>query len=352
MTKAVLALIAAAVLATHTQTTGPSTACSRCGWMPRSGPTVTVQNVAALESALTRARPGDTILLGDGDYQLSRSINVSTPRLTIRGASGDPMRVVLRGSGMTSDSVGVAISVSAPDLALADLTIRDVGYHAVQVRGEEGASGFVLHNAILRDTGQQLLKGSVSDNGRRADGGLVACSDIGYTDHAPSSYTNGVDILRTVGWVIRDNRFQRIRGPRSGRWNAGPAVLAWKGSEDTLVARNVIVDSFRGIAFGLGPDGTPYGPPDYDHRGGVIRDNTIVNLNAWADEAIEANGAKDVLIERNTVIVDGSVPWSIGVRFPSARAVVNNNMTTRQVLERDGGHAVVQNHITLAAEPR
>ena len=30
---------------------------------------------------------------------------------------------------------------------------------------------------------------------------------------APSDYTNGVDILATKRWVIRDNRFSRIRGP-------------------------------------------------------------------------------------------------------------------------------------------
>ena len=352
MTQAVSALIGIALLAAQPGANTPATACTRCGWKPPSGPAVTVRSIDALETALTRAREGDTILLGDGDYKLTRTMDIAIPRLTIRGLGGDPARVVLRGFGMTNDSVGVALSISAPDVTIADLTIRDVGHHAVQVRGEQGATGFVLHNAIVRDTGQQLLKGSISDNGRRADRGLVACSDFGYSDHAPSDYTNGVDILRTIGWVIRDNRFQRIRGPRSGRWSAGPAILAWKGAEETVVARNVIVDSFRGIAFGLGPDGRPYGPSDYDHRGGLIRDNTIVNLNAWADEAIEANGARDVVIERNTVIVEGSVNWSIGVRFPTARAIVNGNITTRQVLERDGGKAEIHNHTTLAAEPR
>jgi hypothetical protein len=345
-------MIAIALLLEQPTSVKLVTACNRCGWTPPAGPSVTVSSVEALESAVSRAREGDTILLADGDYRLVRMIDITTPGLTIRGLSGDPARVVLRGGGMTNDTVGVALSISATDVTIADVTVRDVGYHAVQVRGELGASGFMLHNAILRDTGQQLLKGSVAQNGRRADRGLVACSDFSYTDTAPSNYTNGVDILRTIGWVIRDNRFLRIRGPRSERFGAGPAVLAWKGAEDTVVMRNVVMDSFRGIAFGLEPDGRPYGPAEYDHRGGVIRDNTVINLNAWADEAIEANGARDALIERNTVVVEGSVPWSIGVRFPTARAVVTGNITTRQVLERDGGQAIVDNHTTVGANPR
>ncbi|MGH9387890.1 MAG: choice-of-anchor Q domain-containing protein [Vicinamibacterales bacterium] len=327
----------------------PATPACADGWTPPAGPGIEVNSVAGLEGALRSASPGDTILLADGDYALRAMLDISVPDITIRSASGDPSKVVLHGRGMVGDAVGVAISVSAPGATVADLTVRDVGYHAIQVRGERGASRFTLHNARLLDTGQQLLKGSVSANPIYADDGLVACSEFSYTTSAPSDYTNAVDLLATRGWVIRDNRFLRIRGPESQGWRSGPTILIWKASEATVVERNVIIDSFRGIAFGLEPGPAPLsrnGPHDYDHLGGVIRNNVVVNLNSWADEAIEANAARDVRIEHNTVLAESrNAPWSIGVRFPAAYAVVRNNLTNLPLQRRNGGRADTEANI-------
>ena len=269
-------------------------------------------------------------------------LDIAAPHVVLRGESGDAARVVLHGDGMTERRVGVAISVSAPDVAIADLTAGFVGYHGIQIRGERGASRAVLHNVHVLDTGQQLVKGSVASGRVHADNGLVACSLFEYTDHAPSSYTNGVDILAGRGWTVRDNRFERIRGPASGRWAAGPAVLFWANSQDTVVERNVIVDSFRGIALGLGPGGSDLardGERVIDHQGGRIRNNTVVNLHAWADEGIEANSAPGVSIENNTVLTEGSVNWSISLRFPATGATVRNNLTSLPIVLRNGGRA-------------
>jgi hypothetical protein len=326
----------------------PGSPCPRCSWTPPVGPTTIVRNIDALEYALAQLNPGDTILLEAGDYQLARTIDITTSHVTIRGATGNPSSVTLRGNGMANDPVGVALSISAPNVTVADITIRDLRFHAIQVRGERGASHFTVHNARLIDTGQQLLKGSVADAPVYADDGLVACSDFSYTTSAPSGYTNGVDILGTKGWTIRDNRFARIRGPQSRGWSAGPTILAWMGAEDTLVERNVIVDSFRGIALGLAPvnnQAARNAASGYDHIGGVVRNNVVTNLHAWADEAIEANAARDVLIEHNTVLVEGAVSWSIGIRFPNATAAVRNNVTSRQILMRNGGQATLEGNI-------
>jgi hypothetical protein len=203
------------------------------------------------------------------------------------------------------------------------------------------------------DTGEQLLKGSLSNNSRYADDGLVACSEFAYTTTAPSSYTNGVDLIGARGWTIRDSHFTRIRGPgpRAVGWSAGPAVLAWGGSANTTVERNIVADSFRGIALGL-TAGAASASRDVgaglDHSGGVIRNNVIVNLNAWADEGIEVNANRDVRIEHNTVLVEGSMPWSISVRFRTTTAVVSNNLTNRRVMLRDGGRADLLGNVSGA----
>jgi hypothetical protein len=252
---------------------------------------------------------------------------------------------------MDERRVGVAISISAPRVTVSDITLGEVGYHGVQVRGERGASDMTLHNVRIVNTGQQLVKGSVANNGRGADRGLVACSRFEYTDHAPSDYTNGVDVLAGEDWVVRDNRFHRIRGPESGRWAAGPAILFWANSLNTIVERNVVSDSFRGIAFGLGPGASTLareGDRRFDHQGGIIRRNVVANLESWGDEGIEANAARDVQIDRNTVLVEGRLPWSISVRFPMTTGLVRSNLTNRVIRSRDGGRADLLGNVETA----
>jgi hypothetical protein len=70
-----------------------------------------------------------------------------------------------------------------------------------------------------------------------------------------------------------------------------------------------------------------------------------VNLNTWADEAIEINAGRDARVEHNTVLVEGAMPWSIGVRYTSASARVRNNLTNRQILRRDGGQAALEGNV-------
>jgi hypothetical protein len=322
------------VVAVSAQQGAPEGYCAPSRWPSQQRNVTKVRDVAALERAVREARQGDVVQIERGDYALRQPLSINIQGVTLRGATGDPADVVLHGRGMTGDNIGVAIAVAAPDVTIASMTIRDVGYHAIQVRGESGASRFTVRHARLLDTGQQLLKVSTAEDGRFAVGGTVACSEFAYTNTAPSNYTNGIDILAGKQWTVRNNRLLRIRGPQSDRWRAGPAVLVWKGSEGTVVENNLIVDSFRGIALGLTPPAS-----GYDHVGGVIRNNVVVNLNDWADEAIEANAAKGVRIEHNTVLVTGGVPWSIGVRFPTATAVVRNNLTNRPLRRRDHGNA-------------
>ena len=251
--------------------------------------------------------------------------------MVLRGLSGDPGRAILRGDAIDEPAIGVALSVSAPRVTLADLTVGLVHWHGVQIRGEKGADGAVLHNLRVIDTGEQLIKGSWARRPGPHDG-LISCSRIEYSDHAPGDYTNGIDVLGGRGWVVRGNIVRRIRGPE-GRRTTGPAILFWGGSSDTIIEENLVLDCFRGIALGIGPkNGGGLG----DHRGGVIRGNAVCNLEPWADEGIEVNNCAGVRIVHNTVLVAGQTPWSIGVRFPATTAEVRNNLTNGQIVARNG----------------
>jgi hypothetical protein len=304
--------------------------------------------MSELRRAVGWAKPETTILLEDGAYRLDGAqLDLPVRRLVLRGKKGRDSRVLIRGRGM--DERMVAISVSAPDVTLADLTISQVGFHGIQVRGESGASGVAIHHVHILDTGQQLVKGSGPPSAQPTRAGLVACSTLEYTDHAPSDYTNGVDVLHGDGWIVRDNIFRRIRGPRERDWRAGPTILFWGGSRETVVERNLLLDCYRGIALGL-VEVSREGPKVLDHQGGVIRRNVVCNLNSWPDESIEVNSSSGALIEHNTVLSEGTVPWSISVRFPSASARVRNNLTNRAIVERNG--ALVQQKANVVTAQR
>jgi hypothetical protein len=298
-----------------------------------------------LRRALQRAKPGTTILLENGEYPLAgNQVDLAVPGLVVRGKSGDRSKVTLRGKGMKERMVG--ISVSAPCVTVADLTITQVGFHGVQVRGESGASNVVIHNVHVRDVGQQLIKGSSTTDSKPCRNGLVACSLLEYSDHAPSDYTNGVDVINGEGWTVRDNVILRIRGPQAQGWRAGPAILFWGGSRDTVVERNWLRDCYRGIALGLVQDRG--GAPGLDHEGGLVRRNAVCNLNAWADEGIEVNASPRARVEHNTVLVEGKVPWSISIRFPTASARVWNNLSNHRVILRDGAKADLKANVMTA----
>jgi hypothetical protein len=299
-------------------------------------------DVSTLLEALRRARPGTTLLLADGVYPLAphQSLEVSTPGLTIRGASGRRAAVVIEGGYNT-------VSINADDVTVADVTLRNPTFHAIQVRGEVGLMRPTIYNVHLVDAGQQFVKVSTGDGtlGKFADAGLVACSLIEYTTYARGtessapSYTNGVDILAGKDWVIRDNVFRRIRsqgGP------AGPAILAWKNAMNTVVRRNVILDSWRGIALGLSaPDALSRGGAHvvYDHQDGLVENNIVLALHKPADAAIENNYAFNSQIIGNIIYyneyINHDVKWSIEYRYLPTQTFIKENHTNFPIIKRE-----------------
>src|SRR5205823_863960 len=100
--------------------------------------------------------------------------------------------------------------------------------------------------------------------------------------------------------------------------------------------------------FGLGPGISRYARDReraYDYQSGVIRDNVVVNRNPWADEGIEMNAARDVVVERNIVATEGRLSWSISARFPQTTAVVRNNRTTRGIVLRRNARAELEANV-------
>lgn len=343
------AVVTAALLGVLSPLSGaPRVEGASCDWVPpATRHSLRVRTTSELFKAVAKAKES-TIFIEGGEYRLPRTLEIDVVDIVLAGASGDPAKVILRGEGMTDPAAGVAIPIGAPRVTIANLTVGYVRYHGIHIRGEAGESNAVLYNLHVVDTGQQLAKGSAAEGNAQADGGLLACSTLEYSSNAPSDYTNGIDVLAAKDWGVRGNRFFRIRGPEKLGWKAGPAILFWANSQNTRVEHNLVIDSYRGIAFSLGPGISRYardGERTYDHQRGVIHDNVVVNRNPWADEGIELNAVRDIVVEGSVVATEGRLPRSISARFPETTAVVRNNRTTRGIVLRQNARAELEANV-------
>ena len=273
-----------------------------------------VSTVTELENAVANLSSNTEIVIEDGVYSLNNTLVVNgVENVIIRGSSENRDNFIIKGPGMSNVNYGNAgfgiVIANAQDVTIADLTIQDFYFHDIMINSEMGANRPILRNLHLKDAGEQLIKVSASQNqSSYCDGGIVENCLIEYTDRARSSYTNGLDALAVRDWIVRNNTFRNIRGPEGQI--AGPTILFWQNSIDSLVERNRILNCDIGIAFGNPSGPTQYardGETVYDHQGGIIRNNFIYR-NQIGDVGISVNKAKDYKILNNSVILNGTFP--------------------------------------------
>ena len=324
-----------------------------------------------LRQAVNEAADGDTVLLMDGVYGLPEAadggysgIYATVANVTIRGESLDASRVVIdsgyRGHGGSSG----AITIDAPGVVLANVTVRRSIFHLVHLLGN--ADGVTVHNVRLLDGGQQFLKSSGGDN--HIDDVVVSCSDFRMTDEGRANvwgyggrsthcYTGGIDSHVGRGWHIHDNSFRGIHctadespRPAHGRFPemrggesyvgglAEHAIHMWDAPEDGghTIERNVITDCARGIGIGMRNS-------VYDT---TIRNNVVSSRfpgGGQHDVGISIERGHNIGLFHNTVIfthVDGYAN-GIEVRWDeTGDVVVRGNLLNRLIRLRNGAEAM------------
>jgi hypothetical protein len=323
---------------------------------------VEVDTAQELADACWNLTSNQAIVIAAGSYDLTSVVfpNGVDGRLTvgrygaapianvqIRGATGDPADVVIHGGGMTDPIVPFGFQIfTATDVLIADLSVGGVFYHSVAIQNDQGASRVRLYHCRLHDAGEQIVKGNRGSNPGAEDvvieycevfltAGAIVHPELGYC------YTNGIDAIGGQRWIIRDNLIRGIFCQDSSL--AGPAVLMWQGSSDTVVERNTFVDCARGIALGL--------VSAQDHSGGIVRSNFL----RWDPEApyqrdvpISTTSPGSAVLH-NSVLVNGTYVAGIEVRFAGATGVeVRGNLMDAMVWVRDGATPTLAGNLTDA----
>jgi PKD repeat protein len=338
-----------------------------------TGTVINVSTVSQLQAAAANLQSGQTILIAPGTYKLAGTLYVpqGLSNIAIRGATGKAGDVVLQGdavldpaapySGSAIWGAGSGISGTLPfgiwlgnvqGVTVADLTIQDFVDDAVILNA--GVQSPLIHDVVMLDTGEQLLKSNPDGSGGGVNNGVVEYCTIGYTTAAPNNYTNGIDIHTTQNWVIRDNLFKNILttnpvttlGPGA---LAGPAFLVWNGSKNATVTGNTFVNCQREIAFGLSDPSTITD----DNTGGLIANNMIYRSGGQhGDVAIGVWNSPNTEAAYNTVILNGDYVNAIEYRFATTTGVkILYNLTDAAITQRDSASATVTGNVTSGAQP-
>lgn len=311
-----------------------------------SGTVVSVSSEAQLQAAVSAAGSSTTIVIAPGIYQLSNTlyINRAVSDVVIRGATNNRNDVVLVGKGMANANYGnvpygLWTGGGATRVTIANLTIRDVYYHPIIFNG--GTQQPRVYNVRLVDAGEQFVKSNPDGAGGGVNGGIVEYSVFEYTTQARSDYTNGVDVHTGADWVIRHNLFRRIR---SAQGLAGPAVLMWNNSRNTVVDGNTFIDNHRDISLGLimrSPN---------DHTGGVVRNNMIARAPGMGgDVGIGVFDSPGTRVLHNTIWLGGAYPHAIEYRFADTTGLtIANNLADAAATSRDGATAALTGNVWTA----
>ena len=318
------------------------------------GDTIVVETVGELLDAVDTAGPGTTILVADGTYELDGAwLRLDTPGVMLRSLSGDREAVVLDGNYLTTEIVQIA----APDVVVARLTLREAYDHAVHVVSTAGSdtTGTVLFDLHVVDAGQQAIKINPDGEDTWTDDGLIAGCHIELTDAGrarvrDNCYTGGIDAHSARGWTVRDNR---VEGFWCETGLSEHAIHFWRGSRDTRVLRNEIVDNARGIGFGLEQSGSGRSYPDdpcpgagggyVDHYDGTVVNNTVFAGRAELFDSQfgfdcgiclwQACGAR---VLHNTVASTEAPFSSIEWRFENTEVGLAYNLATHNLRDRGG----------------
>jgi hypothetical protein len=308
---------------------------------------VAVSNEVELQRAMGNLQAGDTIVLANGTYHLTSTLNVhGRDHVTIRGSSGCD-QVVLVGRGMdnaTYGSVPHGIWSNSQRTVIAHLTIRETYDNALVFNG--GAQSPRVYQVKLLDAGSQFIKANPLNATEGVDNGVVEYAILEYTAGPPAAdhgagvgYTNGLSVHTADNWVIRRNLFKNFHTPDSAAHLWNPAVLIWNHSTNTRTEGNTFINVDRAIAYGLVDN------RGSDHQGGVIRNNFIylqpglmsASRKATSDAQIIVWDSPGTKVDHNTILTNGNVVRSIEFRFNTVGGEARNNLADMPMGSRDGG---------------
>lgn len=303
---------------------------------------IQVSNEQQLYSALIHANNfGNTLIeLADGNYTTNQTLIIKNDHITLSSQSNDPTKVTISGQGMRKTRhVDNLIRVSGKYFTLKGITLQKVGNHLLQIAGEQDADFPTLRNCVLKDSYEQLFKVSYNRKSKiSSDNGLIENCEFSYSAGiGPQYYIGGIDVHGGKDWIVRNSLFKGIASPESRI--AEHAIHFWNNTKNILIENNIIINSDRGIGFGM------KNRPTF---GGVIQNNLILHNapeHPNADVGIVLEESPNTQVLNNIIFLANNYHNAIEYRFSNTiNVVITGNLTNKAIRKRDGASAILTNN--------
>ncbi len=282
-----------------------------------------VSTTGQLENAVSSYSPGDSIVIAPGTYIPTSRLSISRGAVTIRGSTGNRDDVVIQGPGMTVNTEPTEMfDLYSDDVTIQDLTIKEVYYHGVHMRGENDVDRTHLQNVHTINCGERHFKGSWDSNqpGSIMDDILIEnclCEQTqANSNHTDNDYIGGIDLMGVNNVIIRNNVFKNIVGPTGG---ACAAIFIWHHNTNPTIECNKIYGCDRGISM----SNPAWAGPGPASTGGILRNNFITR---GVNIGLELNFTDSMKVYYNTLYSADASYWRMISIYDAAGIFVTNNL--------------------------
>lgn len=319
---------------------------------PAAGQIISVGDSKEFLAAIRRATAGDVITLRPGKYPIrSSSISLFSGGTLLRPIT---VRAEALGDVFLELDTLEGFMVNKPYWVFENLDIKGTGQvdsyceHAFHVVGD--GKGFVLRNSRIHEFNAMIKanwmnqgpKGGVFPNGALIEGNS-------FFNTRPRQTSNPVTFIDVVGaddWIIRGNLLADFEKAQGDHTSYG--VFIKGNSSNGVIENNLVIGEYRtsggvrvGLSLGGGGTGAQFsrhGSNKIEHTGGIVRNNIVMYCS---DVGLYLNKARETRVLNNTFYRT----LGIDVRFPESSAVIQNNLLTGRIRNRDGGVSVLNNNL-------
>ncbi len=305
---------------------------------------VPVADSAALAQAVAAARPGDDIVLADGQYTVAHKLLAASSGradapISLRAAH--PLSAQINVSGL------IGFEVTGAYWSFAGLSLRGVCAedtnceHAFHVVG--AADFFHLQNSRLVNFNAHLKVNADASHHLPAHG-LVRNNEV-FNTHP--RHTNNpvapINIDNALFWRVEANTVHDFQKDGTGEGSYG--IFVKGGAQAPVLADNIVtcardappLGRMVGLSFGAHGMDPKLCPPHWDAQvpcnpevtGGIMRNNTVSACN---DDGIYLNQARDSQILNNHLAHTGGIHF----RFTGSSGVARGNTGDARVVVTDG----------------
>lgn len=294
-----------------------------------------------LVARVINADSGDVLLLEPGTYVVNGTLTIDKP-LTIRSTTNNAADVIIDGN---YDS-GNLFDIEADDVTIAHVTLTQSKEHTVSIVPESGQTivRFRMHGVRVLNSGAY---GVFVNAGRQVgkkwewdavDTAEISCSSFELEDAARIRLaaicdTGAIDVAGGRGWIVRDNHIENFFCEGT---SVPHALRFWRGSRDTIITRNTLIDTPVGIVVGQSQDdiGREYADADCVESNGIpqtvdtqVTNNIVSTNDAPAMEVgILAESSCRSRIVHNSIHSTLEGDASVVHRYPTTTGLLANNL--------------------------